>query len=379
KKDLIWANFQDENGKDCTATIQSGNFNLGIDTESGLVFLDCKQITWSVIEGITYSLDYKENFTIGKTDKNQIKFTPKKNSLQSDLSIQVSKAYQTREFVKESIADIGFSILGGFVGGMFGEAIGGFAEVVFKSLGKIITGAVETAIKTGSATIRNIFSKLDTVPLDELIEADSSVIREETTGQKNRFGIREDFTFLSDEDYDIMNEATIRARSWVSLSDNDSIDKILEDEILEITGGGTRENGENGNKDKAFPDSIDEGIEDEELDKWEEIIDKLHQSRQKKVNPVMKFIQTRWKLALGVSLGGALGGGIGEGLAKLDQWVDFKKEDPFQNLPTLDTFLNKCMENVKWPQSSGFQFKSIELTVGGLRINGELIPKTKNS
>ncbi|MGM2417751.1 hypothetical protein ACS2MN_31040, partial [Bacillus cereus group sp. BceL062] len=36
KKDLIWANFQDENGKDCTATIQSGNFNLGIDTESGL-------------------------------------------------------------------------------------------------------------------------------------------------------------------------------------------------------------------------------------------------------------------------------------------------------------------------------------------------------
>ncbi|MGM2417711.1 TULIP family P47-like protein [Bacillus cereus group sp. BceL062] len=340
KKNLIWANFQDENGKDCTATIQSGNFNLGIDTESDSVFLDCKQITWSVIEGITHSLDYKENFTIGTTDKNQITFFPKKNSLVSSLSIQASKDYQTRVLIKETIADIGFSILGGLVGGMFGEAIGGVAEAAFKSLGKVITGAVETAIKTGSATIENVFSKVSTVVLDDTVEAagQSSITRRAFS--------------LSEGGNELGEGATVE--------NNKVVDKKLNKDILEINNISSGTEGADGEGDN--------------------LIDTLKPSKAQKENVFLKLIKTRWKMALGVSLGGALGGGIGEGLAKLDQWVDFKKEDPFQDLPTLDTFLNKCMENVKWPQSSEFQFKSIELkAAGGLKINGELIPKTKNS
>ncbi|MGM2417743.1 hypothetical protein ACS2MN_30910, partial [Bacillus cereus group sp. BceL062] len=290
-------------------------------------------------------LDYKENFTIGTTDKNQITFFPKKNSLVSSLSIQASKAYQTREFVKESIADIGFSILGGFVGGMFGEGIGGVAEVVFKSLSKVITGAVEIAIKTGSATIENVFSKVSTVVLDDTVEA---------AGQSSI--TRGAFSLFDDEEeripLDRLNKATV--------SNNGAIDASLDTDCSEISGAAKDFNSESG--------------EDDEL-----LFDRFKISKVKKENVFLKLIKTRWKMALGVSLGGALGGGIGEGLAKLDQWIDFKKEDPFQDLPTLDTFLNKCMENVKWPQSSGFQFKSIELTVGGLKINGELIPKTKNS
>lgn len=83
--------------------------------------------------------------------------------------------------------------------------------------------------------------------------------------------------------------------------------------------------------------------------------------------------KARWRLGFGIGLGAVLGGVVGVKLALLPALQHSQSNGKYSDLPNLDNFIANCVESVHWPNNSEFEFQSVQLCGGGLKLIGKLV------